>query len=99
MQPDDAYWRRPAEEGDPQRPAADADRPTYTGPPPSNPPPTGWRPEHITQPPPPRSLPPQDHDRIDTAEARAKGLTLGVAILAGAVLIVLVCVLCARFLF
>ncbi|GAA1800486.1 hypothetical protein GCM10009682_22640 [Luedemannella flava] len=99
MQPDDAYWRRPTEGGDPTRPAAGRDQPAYPGPPPSNPPPTGWRPEHVVQPPPPRSLPAQDHDAIDAAETKARGVTFGVALLVGALLVVLVCVLCARALF
>ena len=67
--------------------------------PPSTPPPTGWRPERVVQPPPPRQLPVQDHDRIDSAEMKARGVTVGVAIVIAAVLTVLVCVLCARALF
>lgn len=99
VQPDDSYWRRPDDLGDP-RPDVGPHRPAgYPGPPPTNPPPTGWRPEHVVQPPAPRALPAQDHERIDGDELKARGVTVGVAVVAAAVVVVVVCVLCARALF
>lgn len=64
-----------------------------------SPPAGGWRPQHVVEPAPPRRLPPQDHAAIDSDEARARTLTYGIAILAGAVLVVLLCAVCGRVLF
>jgi hypothetical protein len=104
VQPDDAYWRRPADGADPaaepQFPPADVrPRPFYQGPPTTTPPPTGWRPPHVVEPAPPRRLPAQDHDRIDAQEAQARTLSLGVAIVVGAVLVIVLCAVCGRTLF
>lgn len=101
---DDAQWRRPDE------PAEDADaalgtgrpvppEPGYQGPPPTDPPPAGWRPPLVVQPPLPRSLPWQDHESLDAQERSARTLTLGVGMVAAAILLVLLCALCARTLF
>jgi hypothetical protein len=68
----------------------------YTGPPPTTRPPTGWRPPLVVQAPPPRALPAQDLPRLDEAEQRARTLTYGIAMVAGAIMIVLVLVLCGR---
>jgi hypothetical protein len=50
----------------------------------------------VVAPPDPRHLPTQDHARIDDAEARARTLTNGVGILAGAIFVIALCALCAR---
>jgi hypothetical protein len=71
----------------------------YQGPPPMTPPPAGWRPPHIVQPVPPRNLPRQDHGAIDEQEARARTLTQGMAMVAGAILLIVLCALCGRALF
>ena len=68
----------------------------YTGPPSSTPPPSGWRPARMVQPAPPRELPPQDHAGIDADEARARTLTLGLALVAGAIIVIVLCALCGR---
>jgi hypothetical protein len=47
----------------------------------------------------PRRLPLQDHARIDEDEARARTVTLGVGIVAGAIFLVAMCALCARLVF
>jgi hypothetical protein len=60
-------------------------------------PPTGWRPENVFLPSPPRSLPPQDDVAIDQAEARAAALTRAVAIAAGAIVLIMMCALCGRW--
>jgi hypothetical protein len=86
----DAVWRRP--EADPAgvpAPAESEPPPVYTGPPPTTPPPRQQPPAPLIQPlPPPRALPPQDHDAIDAEEQRARMVTAGVAII-GAVLALL----------
>ncbi|MGK5679342.1 translation initiation factor 2 [Actinoplanes sp. URMC 104] len=100
--PDDAYWQRP----DPDYPApASEPQPApppgsdYAGPPPSAPPPANWRPPTINQPPPPRSMPPQDMDALDDAEGSARTVTYGVGLVAGAIALILLCLLCARVIF
>ncbi|MFG3703656.1 hypothetical protein ACGF7U_02815 [Micromonospora sp. NPDC047670] len=101
----DEYWRRPdtAPEQSTAPAAPTPGRPApagrYTGPPAATPPPAGWRPPVHLRPPPPRRLPPQDMAGLDAAEQRAQRLTYGVGAVAGAVLLVLVCVLCSRLLF
>jgi hypothetical protein len=51
------------------------------------------------QAPPPRPLPSQDLPRLDEAEQRARTVTYGVAMISGAIMIVLILVLCGRALF
>lgn len=104
---DDSFWRRPSGEsggsaGD--RPAQvpssrQAPNVPYTGPPRTEPPPAGWRPQNVIQPAPPRPLPPQDHRRLDTEEQAARTLTKGIGLLAGAVMLVLLIVVCGRWAF
>ena len=47
----------------------------------------------------PRPMPKQDHGALDAAEREALIFTYGVGILAGAVLLVLLFVICARAIF
>jgi hypothetical protein len=51
------------------------------------------------QAPPPRALPAQDLPRLEESEQRARTLTYGIAMVAGAIMIVLMLVLCGRALF
>ncbi|WP_432985365.1 translation initiation factor 2 [Dactylosporangium sp. CA-233914] len=98
---DDAYWRRPpegTEAAPPPAPAAPQSAP-YTGAPRSTPPPHGWRPPVVESPSTPRVLPKQDTERIDREEQAATILTKGMGIFAGAVLVVLLLILCGRVLF
>jgi hypothetical protein len=102
---DDLQWRRPVG-GDPagERPGVDglADAPQppeYQGPPRSAPPPAEWRPRTLIQVPTPRSLPTQDSDALDAAERAARTTTYGVGMVAGAVLLIVLFVLCGRALF
>jgi hypothetical protein len=60
-------------------------------------PPAGWRPENLVLPSSPRALPAQDTEAIDRAEVRAAALTRAVAIAAGAIVLVLMCALCGRW--
>lgn len=103
MTADDSPWRRPADKpatpGPPPQSPEVPWRPAYSGPPASSPPPPGWRPEVVLQPPAPRSLPPQDHAALDAQERAARTLTQGIGLVAGAVLLVVLCALCARALF
>jgi hypothetical protein len=104
--PDDGFWRRPAEPpaGTPTSPPRTAGPPpevgspppVYPGPPPSAPPPPEWRPPVHLQAPPPRQLPAQDLPALDAQEASARTMTYGIGLIAGAVLLVVVCVLCSR---
>ena len=100
--PDDAYWQRPDPASTPPAPppvAPPARRSGYQGPPRTDPPPAGWRPPTIAQPPPPRALPPQDMDALDDAEGSARTVTYGVGLVAGAIALILICLLCARAIF
>ncbi|HET8659589.1 MAG TPA: translation initiation factor 2 [Micromonosporaceae bacterium] len=100
---DDAQWRRPEKPPEeataPRTGVPVPPEPGYQGPPPTDPPPTGWRPPLVVQPPPPRPLPRQDHQSLDAEERSARTLTLGVGMVAAAVLVVLLCAFCARTLF
>jgi hypothetical protein len=51
------------------------------------------------QPSPPRSLPTQDHEALDVHEQSARTLTIGVSMLAGAVMLVILLLVCGRALF
>ncbi|MFV2103320.1 hypothetical protein [Micromonospora sp. LOL_024] len=68
----------------------------YNGPPPTTAPPAGWRPPVHLQAAPPRRLPHQDIGALDAGEQRAQRVTWAVAAIAGAVLLVLGCLLCVR---
>jgi hypothetical protein len=98
---DEAQWRRPpagAEQPAPPEPRVPPP-PAYTGPPPTTAPPLGWRPPVVVQPPAPRALPEQDLDGLDDAEQQARTLTYGIGMIAGAIMLVLMLVLCGRALF
>jgi hypothetical protein len=100
---DDAYWQRPASEPEaahpePSAPAPDP-VPRYVGPPRTDPPPPNWRPPTVAHPPPPRSMPAQDMDALDEAEGAARTVTYGVGMVAGAIAVILMCLLCARAIF
>ncbi|HET6484098.1 MAG TPA: translation initiation factor 2 [Actinoplanes sp.] len=101
--PDDAYWQRPdpSSAGATPEPAKPAPRPgtEYSGPPRTPPPSPHWRPPTIAQPPAPRSMPAQDMDALDDAEGSARTVTYGVGLVAGAIVLLLLCLLCARVLF
>lgn len=73
--------------------------PDYPGPPRPAPPSPSWRPPTIAQPPPPRSMPAQDMDALDEAEGSARTVTYGVGLVAGAIALILMCLLCARVIF
>ncbi|MFI7076146.1 hypothetical protein ACIBO1_02495 [Micromonospora sp. NPDC049903] len=103
--------RRPASDDPWRPPTAPAPGPTtgpggvapgghgpagYGGPPPTTAPPPGWRPPVHLQAAPPRRLPAQDMAALDAQEQRAQRLTWVIGGVAGAVLVVVVCLLCSR---
>lgn len=99
---EDAFWRRPdGPEPEPPfaQPAGPPAPPPYTGPPKSAPPPAGWRPPFVAESPAARELPPQDKAALDEAERSARTLTYGVGMVAGALALVAMCLLCSRLLF
>jgi hypothetical protein len=49
--------------------------------------------------PPPRSLPAQDLPTLEAAEQQARTITYGIAMVTGAIMLVLMLVLCGRALF
>jgi hypothetical protein len=101
---DDLQWRRPVGP-DPMagrfpEPGIDVPAvPEYAGPPRATPPPSDWRPRTLIQVPAPRVLPEQDLTALDAEEKSARTTTYGVGMIAGAVVLVLLFVLCGRALF
>jgi hypothetical protein len=73
--------------------------PGYAGPPRATPPPPEWRPRTLIQVPAPRALPHQDVPALDAQEKSARTMTYGVGMVAGAVLLIVLFVLCGRALF
>jgi hypothetical protein len=103
---DDVYWRRPAPGAagpgpDPTPPSGPrpAEPPRYAGPPRTAQPSPHWRPPTIAQPPPPRQLPPQNLDALEEAEGSARTITYGVGLVAGAIALILLCLVCGRVIF
>jgi hypothetical protein len=101
---DDAYWQRPdPDSGTPDPAPLPAPEPdpaeNYSGPPRPSAANPYWRPPTVAEPPPPRSMPPQDMDALDDAEGSARTVTYGVGLVAGAIVVILMCLLCARAIF
>jgi hypothetical protein len=61
-------------------------------------PPLGWRPPLVIQTPPPRAMPAQDMAAIGLAEQQGRTITYGIAMVTGAIMIVLMLILCGRVL-
>jgi hypothetical protein len=96
---DDAFWQRPeAARPEPSAPPSDGSS-AYPGPPHADPPPPDWRPTIVPQPPPPRMMPAQDMDALDEEEGSARTVTYGIGLVAAAIAVILMCLLCARVLF
>jgi hypothetical protein len=100
---DDANWQRPKMPAEAPDPASSTQPPEplsgYAGPPRADPPPRDWHPPIVPQPPPPRVMPAQDMDALDEEEGSAKTVTYGVGLVAGAIAVILLCLLCARVIF
>ena len=102
---DDLRWRRPPARSDIPAPGTAPPPltrpapPAYNGPPRTTPPPRDWRPRLVIQPEPPRELPAQDLVALNSEEREARTITYGVGMVAGAILLVVVLLLCGRVLF
>jgi hypothetical protein len=101
---DDAYWKRPDPDSAAPTPTHPAPAPPdagprYQGPPRPGPASPHWRPPTIATPPAARTMPAQDMDALDEAEGSARTVTYGVGLVAGAIAVILMCLLCGRFLF
>jgi hypothetical protein len=98
---DDEYWRRPDEAYDAGRSpeAAEPPEPPYAGPPRTPTPNPHWRPPTVAHPPPPREMPAQDIDALDESEGSARTVTFGVGLVAGAIVLILLCLFCGRLVF
>ena len=58
-----------------------------------------WHPPTVIQPPEARKLPAQDENALDAAERQARTVTHGIGLIAGAILLLLLVVLCGRLIF
>ena len=96
---DEQQWRRPAAGQEPAAPSAPATDPIYTGPPRADAAAARWRPRTVLQVAAARRLPPQDDAVIDGQEHQARTVTYGVGMIAGAVALIVLIVLCGRVLF
>ncbi len=97
---DEAQWRRP--EGgatSPPAPEPVAAEPPYAGPPKAPVVPGNWRPPTLIQAPAARRMPAQDATSIYAAERQARTVTHGMAMVAGAVLLLVIAILCGRLIF
>lgn len=96
---DEQQWRRPAVQQESAAPPVPPSDPVYTGPPRTDAAAATWRPRTVLQVPPARQLPPQDDAVIDAHEHQARTVTYGVGMIAGAVALIVLIVLCGRVLF
>jgi hypothetical protein len=97
---DEHIWRRPAPGApEPAGEAPAAPSPSYAGPPRSAPTRPDWRPPTVIAVPHARALPGQDDDKIDQTEAEARTITIGVGMVAGAIALILLAVICGRVIF
>jgi hypothetical protein len=97
---DENQWRRPSGEAG-QKPPLETplEAPSYAGPPRPAAPAPGWRPPTMISVPAPRNLPAQDQESIERVERRALTTTYGVGMIAGAIGLLLLIVLCGRLVF
>jgi hypothetical protein len=96
---DDAFWQRRETGPEAAHPPAPDWSSAYSGPPHADPPSPDWRPTIVPQPPPPRTMPAQDMDALDEEEGSARTVTYGIGLVAGAIAVILMCLLCGRVLF
>ena len=104
--PDD-IWRRPAGDHDaglpsrPSEPAAPLTTPesAYAGPPRSAPPDPDWQPKVLVRTPEARRLPAQNQDALDEIDRNNAALTRGIGLVAGAIGLILLFIVCGRLVF
>jgi hypothetical protein len=101
---DETFWQRPV--GPAQEVAAPVPgsgetqhEAEYAGPPRTVPPPPGWRLPRVAQLPPARTLPVQDTALLDAEDQMARTFTYGIAMVAGAIMVVLLLLIGGRVLF
>ena len=94
---DEQVWRRPPREETHAHPTST--EPAYTGPPRGDPVDASWRPPIVIQVPPARQLPPQDDAAIDVQEHQARTVTYGIGMIAGAVALIVLFIVCGHALF
>lgn len=70
--------------------------PEYTGPPPTLPPPEGWKVRQVIEVAPPRKLPAQDREAIHAQRLRARTITQGIGILFASLMFVILLVVLVR---
>jgi beta-lactam-binding protein with PASTA domain len=94
---DEQIWARPSADGGRGAPVP----PTvpYTGPPKAPPAPPGWKPPTLIQVPAAHTLPEQDDTALDQQERAARTITNGVGMIAGAIALLVLIVVCGRVLF
>jgi hypothetical protein len=72
---------------------------TYSPPPVMASPPVTWRPQLVVRTAPPRRLPAQDIAAIEASETHARAFTRSVGLGAGVIIVVVLCIVCARTIF
>ena len=93
-------WRRPEPGSEPAPSRARAPPPpAYSGPPPTVPAPLDWHPPTVVTIPAPRQLPDQDPQSIESNERQALVTTYGVGMIAGAIGLLVLIILCGRVIF
>ncbi len=100
---DESLWRRPTD-GTPTSPVVPPlgtpeHGPTYAGPPRGTPAPPNWRPPTLIEAPAARRLPEQSDAALDEQERSARTITYGVGMIAGAIALILLFVICGRLVF
>ncbi|HEY1486719.1 MAG TPA: translation initiation factor 2 [Micromonosporaceae bacterium] len=98
---DEQLWRRPSASPADPRPAEPQAPPAtpYSGPPPTTFAGPDWRPRTLIQVPAARQLPAQDDTALDEQEKAARTVSYGVGMVAGAIALIVLIVLCGRVVF
>lgn len=95
---DEQLWRRP-DAALPPVPPHPVAAPSYSGPPPTVPADADWKPRTLIEVPAAGKLPAQDDARLDEEERSARTVTYGVSMVAGAIALIILFVLCGRVIF
>jgi hypothetical protein len=94
---DEQIWARPTYDGG--APTGTPPAVHYSGPPRAVPAPPGWKPPTLIQVPAAHALPEQDDKALDQQERAARTITNGVGMIAGAIALLVLIVICGRVLF
>lgn len=97
---DEQLWRRHPDGAGAETPQPSTPPVTpYDGPPPTVFAGPDWRPRTLIQVPAARTLPEQDDAEVDQQERSARTVSYGVGMLAGAIVVIVLIVLCGRIVF